>query len=96
MQLLKGKSQRKYTTKDGREFVVRRALPGDLEVLLRNFQRVADEEIYVATKKVSKAQKNRILATMKNPRNLSIVADFEKGVGIVGSLTLVPQREVKR
>lgn len=88
--------KKKYLAKDGREFVVRRARPRDLEVLVKNFQRVADEEIYVATEKISKAQKKRILATMKNPKNLSLVADFEKGAGIVGGLTLVSQHEVKK
>jgi RimJ/RimL family protein N-acetyltransferase len=96
VQSLKDKSEKAYMTKDGRQLVIRRARPKDLKILVKNFQSVADEEIYVATEKVSKGQKDRILATMKNPKHLSIVADLGKYEGIVGGLTLVSQREIKK
>jgi RimJ/RimL family protein N-acetyltransferase len=96
VRLLKDKFQKNYLTKNGRVFVVRRARPKDLEILIRNFQKVAHEGIYVATEKVSKVQKNRILASMKNPRTPTMVADFGKDGGIAGSLNLSSQREVKK
>jgi RimJ/RimL family protein N-acetyltransferase len=82
---------RNYLAKDGKsQITVRRATISDIPVLIRNFQKVADEGIYVWTEQVSKEQRRGIENRLGNRRSLMLVAVFdEQGKKkMVGNLTL--------
>jgi RimJ/RimL family protein N-acetyltransferase len=90
---------KEYRTKDGNLIVIRRATATDFETYIRNFNEVAREEIYLGTERVSDDQKKRILDGMKNPKFLTIVAEYQEGKGgkkLVGNLTLSAQRNLKK
>jgi RimJ/RimL family protein N-acetyltransferase len=84
-------SAKKYLAKDGKtEITIRRATKKDLPALIRNFQKVADERIYILTEQVSKDQRRGIRRRVDDLNSLMLVAEIEqKGKKkIVGSLTL--------
>jgi len=89
---------KEYESKDGNRIIVRRATAKDFVKYIRNFNKVAKEEIYLGTERVSDDQKKRILEAMKDPKFLSIVAEYRKGrkYELVGSLGLAAQRNSKK
>ncbi|MHB1909393.1 MAG: GNAT family N-acetyltransferase [Nitrososphaerales archaeon] len=86
---------KEYQSKDNRPVIVRRATPKDLSKYISNFAAVAKEGIYTGTEIVGEAQKKRIADGLKDPRSLTIVANFGNE-GIVGSLNLSPFRDLKK
>ncbi len=90
---------RNYLAKDGKsQITVRRATKIDIPILIRNFQKVANEGIYVWTEKVSKEQRRGIENRLDDHRTLMIVAEFaEQGKKkIIGNLTLATLGKSKK
>jgi len=82
--------------KSGPAIVVRPARTSDLPAMLRNLKSVVDEQVYTWTERVGREKKERLLAGIRNPQSLSIVAQLSGEKGIVGQLSLRPPGDVRK
>jgi hypothetical protein len=67
-----------------------------LSALLRNLKRVVDERAYTWTERVGKEKKEHLLATIRDRRSLSIVAQFAGKNEIIGQLSLTLPGDVRK
>ena len=82
--------------KSGPAIVVRSARTSDLPAMLRNLKSVVDEQVYTWTERVGSEKKERLLAGIRNPKSLSVVAQLAGEKGIVGQLSLSLPGDVRK
>jgi RimJ/RimL family protein N-acetyltransferase len=87
---------RRPALRPGPAILIRLATAGDLPVLIRNMRSVVNEQVYTWTERVGKEKRERLLATIRDQRSLSIVARVPGVKEIVGHLSLSLPGDVQK